>query len=159
MEAAINLEGKEGAAADRDPLVLPTGGGQFPPPMGADGDTDLPAWPSPVTLSGTLVRKCRKCAVYKPPRCHHCSVCQRCILKMDHHCVWVVNCVGARNYKAFLLFLAGAATQTPPLNAATSHRRSYPSLLPLLPHADVHVRGNSPYGGVAFAALCQLLPE
>ncbi|KAK8965425.1 putative S-acyltransferase [Platanthera guangdongensis] len=50
-------------------------------------------------------RFCRKCNQFKPPRCHHCSVCGRCILKMDHHCVWVVNCVGALNYKFFLLFL------------------------------------------------------
>ncbi|XP_073126945.1 probable protein S-acyltransferase 14 [Henckelia pumila] len=51
------------------------------------------------------VRYCRKCNQLKPPRCHHCSVCGRCVLKMDHHCVWVVNCVGALNYKYFLLFL------------------------------------------------------
>ncbi|MBA0701875.1 hypothetical protein Golax_013813 [Gossypium laxum] len=51
------------------------------------------------------IRYCRKCNQLKPPRCHHCSVCGRCVLKMDHHCVWVVNCVGAQNYKYFLLFL------------------------------------------------------
>ncbi|KAJ0968611.1 hypothetical protein J5N97_025528 [Dioscorea zingiberensis] len=51
------------------------------------------------------IRFCRKCNQLKPPRCHHCSVCGRCVLKMDHHCVWVVNCVGALNYKFFLLFL------------------------------------------------------
>lgn len=55
--------------------------------------------------SYSRIRYCRKCNQMKPPRCHHCSVCGRCILKMDHHCVWVVNCVGARNYKFFLLFL------------------------------------------------------
>ncbi|CAH2063316.1 unnamed protein product [Thlaspi arvense] len=55
--------------------------------------------------SNPRIRFCRKCNQPKPSRCHHCSVCGRCVLKMDHHCVWVVNCVGALNYKYFLLFL------------------------------------------------------
>ena len=29
---------------------------------------------------------CRKCIAPKPPRTHHCSVCNKCVLKMDHHC-------------------------------------------------------------------------
>jgi hypothetical protein len=58
-----------------------------------------------ITPQSANVRYCKKCCQFKPPRCHHCSVCGRCILKMDHHCIWVVNCVGAHNYKFFLLFL------------------------------------------------------
>lgn len=32
---------------------------------------------------------CRKCWAPKPERAHHCSVCGRCVLKMDHHCPWL----------------------------------------------------------------------
>ncbi|XP_029918292.1 palmitoyltransferase ZDHHC2 isoform X1 [Myripristis murdjan] len=64
---------------------------------------DLPIYTR--TNSGAI-RFCDRCQLLKPDRCHHCSVCDKCILKMDHHCPWVNNCVGFSNYKFFMLFLA-----------------------------------------------------
>ncbi|KAI8437533.1 hypothetical protein MSG28_011836 [Choristoneura fumiferana] len=59
------------------------------------------------TMSGS-VRYCNRCVLVKPDRAHHCSICGRCVLKMDHHCPWVNNCVCFHNYKFFMLFLGYA---------------------------------------------------
>ncbi|XP_049885690.1 palmitoyltransferase ZDHHC20-B-like isoform X1 [Pectinophora gossypiella] len=59
------------------------------------------------TMSGS-VRYCNRCVLIKPDRAHHCSICARCVLKMDHHCPWVNNCVCYFNYKFFMLFLGYA---------------------------------------------------
>jgi len=48
---------------------------------------------------------CTKCQNPRPPRSHHCKICKKCTLKMDHHCHWVANCVGYYNQKNFYQFL------------------------------------------------------
>lgn len=48
---------------------------------------------------------CRRCKCVKPPHSHHCRVCGKCILHMDHHCPWISNCVGLKNYRYFVLFM------------------------------------------------------
>ncbi|OMH81937.1 Palmitoyltransferase PFA4 [Zancudomyces culisetae] len=63
-------------------------------------------------------RYCRTCDVHKPPRAHHCKVCGKCVLKMDHHLLihafnatvvllgpWTNNCVGYYNQAHFYKFL------------------------------------------------------
>ncbi|KAI9597864.1 DHHC palmitoyltransferase-domain-containing protein [Syncephalis fuscata] len=61
------------------------------------------------TTTPTVRRKreryCHICRRPKPDRAHHCSQCNECVLRMDHHCPWVVGCVGYRNHKLFFLFL------------------------------------------------------
>ncbi|CAN0479910.1 unnamed protein product, partial [Ectocarpus sp. 12 AP-2014] len=50
-------------------------------------------------------RVCQTCLVRKPTRSKHCAECGLCVGRMDHHCVWLNNCVGCGNHRRFVAFV------------------------------------------------------
>ena len=55
---------------------------------------------------------CVKCKKFYSglEKVEHCSLCNACIIKFDHHCIWVGKCVGKGNFVAFfcMVFMGGA---------------------------------------------------
>ncbi|KXN88085.1 Palmitoyltransferase PFA3 [Leucoagaricus sp. SymC.cos] len=89
-------------ARDPGPVTMPK-------PIGssdADDDLDITEALMPSEDYSHPNRWCRKCWAPKPDRTHHCNICGRCVLKMDHHCPWLAHkCIGHRTYPAFVHFL------------------------------------------------------
>ncbi|CEP61448.1 palmitoyltransferase ERF2 LALA0_S03e03092g [Lachancea lanzarotensis] len=87
-------------------LHVPSVGNNFEIPQEYHNIITLPsAHPEGRTLD---VKYCTTCRIWRPPRASHCPNCDACILMHDHHCIWTNNCIGQRNYRYFLTFLAAS---------------------------------------------------
>eukprot|EP01116_Phalansterium_solitarium_P006812 TRINITY_DN19205_c0_g1_i1.p1 TRINITY_DN19205_c0_g1~~TRINITY_DN19205_c0_g1_i1.p1 ORF type:complete len:330 (-),score=58.46 TRINITY_DN19205_c0_g1_i1:467-1456(-) len=93
-------------AAFKDPGIIPRG-----PKPSIDEDPMVFARTYPetkeVVVDGVrlIVKFCNTCRIYRPPRATHCGICENCVDKFDHHCPYLGNCVGRRNYSYFLVFI------------------------------------------------------
>jgi len=75
---------------------------------------------------------CRWCHMIQPPRAKHCRDCDCCVLVEDHHCPFLNNCIGHRNYGFFysfvtaLIFLGGFVVFGTFTWMATEYNWGYP---------------------------------
>lgn len=101
-----------------DPGVIPREIDSDPPldpPLDHDITSYYPSRSLPrikevrVGSQSVRLKYCDTCKIYRPPRSSHCRQCDNCVEDEDHHCIWLNNCIGRRNYRYFLIFVTTAS--------------------------------------------------
>ena len=81
-----------------------------PPPASPHGSLSPSGLPRPY---------CPYCRLYRPARCKHCKYCNVCVEEFDHHCPYIGQCVGRRNYRYYLAYIALLTALCPYMSALT----------------------------------------
>ncbi|KAI1292720.1 palmitoyltransferase for Vac8p, partial [Mortierella claussenii] len=101
---ATTLDRKEGRQPIQAAKLHPELGA-YTIDIGSENRTEKPVATLSISKRDGRPRWCDICSIVKPDRCHHCSECNKCVLRMDHHCPWVRGCIGYNNHKFFFLFI------------------------------------------------------
>jgi len=88
--------------ATTDPGIVPSNRGMEQAEIDACAQSQRTVEINGVTLP---LKWCRTCHIFRPPRAAHCSECNVCVERFDHHCPWMGQCIGKRNYRYFLGFV------------------------------------------------------
>lgn len=79
------------------------------------------------------------------------GVCDRCVQRFDHHCVWVNNCIGAQNTRFFLLYLLSVCAMAGDITLLTADMLFHTVLRSGIMHAQyVDVEGQQQPVGILF---------
>ena len=55
-----------------------------------------------------IAKWCITCNIWRGLRTSHCSFCNCCVDRHDHHCPWLSNCIGSNNYRFFYGFITSS---------------------------------------------------
>ncbi|XP_030060888.1 palmitoyltransferase ZDHHC23 [Microcaecilia unicolor] len=77
-------------------------------PSASDSSVHIEVEPSRMLVESSACTKrdwCMTCSLVRPCRAGHCRICNSCVRRLDHHCVWINSCIGESNHRAFILLI------------------------------------------------------